>query len=66
MLSLELELTDFDRRNTKPLPPVIKRWRKRWIKAIEKEKARASIHQLRIIKSNYSTVMFSNGIYTYN
>jgi hypothetical protein len=25
-----------------------------------------SIHQLRIIKSDYSSVMFSNGIYTYN
>lgn len=35
---MEQELREFDAKCTKPLPPVLVAWRKRWVKAIEKEK----------------------------
>lgn len=35
---MEQELKEFDAKCKKPLPPVLIAWRKRWVKAIEKEK----------------------------
>jgi hypothetical protein len=35
---MEQELREFDAKCTKPLPPVLVAWRKRWVKAMEKEK----------------------------
>jgi hypothetical protein len=51
MLSLELELIQFDMKNKQPLPPVLSNWRKRWMKAIEKEKAKLSIPRTLMGKS---------------
>lgn len=36
-MSLVEELKAFDCRVKKPLPPAIKKWRERWVKAIKKE-----------------------------
>jgi len=35
---LQKELDAFDAKNKNPLPPILQRWRERWVKAIEKEK----------------------------
>lgn len=35
---MEAELAEFDKKNTKPLPPIIQRWRNRWVKTIKKNK----------------------------
>jgi len=34
---LEQELFAFDTKNKNPLPPILQKWRERWVKAIEKE-----------------------------
>lgn len=36
-MSLVEELKAFDCRVKKPLPPAIRKWRERWVKAIKKE-----------------------------
>jgi len=38
---MEAELAEFDKKNTKPLPSLVQRWRNRWVKTIKKNK----IHQ---------------------
>jgi hypothetical protein len=37
---MEQELLEFDKKCKKPLPPVLVAWRKRWVKAIERERAK--------------------------
>jgi hypothetical protein len=39
---MEQELREFDKKCKKPLPPVLVAWRKRWVKAMEKERAKRS------------------------
>jgi len=40
---MEAELKEFDKKCTKPLPPILVAWRKRWVRAIEKEKNHISV-----------------------
>jgi hypothetical protein len=35
---MESELKEFDKKCTKPLPPRLEAWRKRWVKEMEKAK----------------------------
>jgi len=35
---MEQELREFDKKCTKPLTPILVAWRKRWVKAMEKER----------------------------
>jgi hypothetical protein len=35
---MEAELAEFDKKNTKPLPSIVQRWRNRWVKTIKKNK----------------------------
>lgn len=37
MSGLIEELKAFDSRTKKPLPPAVRKWRNRWVKAIKKE-----------------------------
>jgi len=42
---MEAELKEFDEKCTKPLPPILIAWRKRWVEAIaKKNKARLAFN----------------------
>lgn len=56
LLGLIHDLEDADKRNKKPYPSAIIKWRKRWIEAIEKEKEGLfhafGAHDFESLKSN--------------
>jgi len=46
ILAMEAELQAFDKRNKKPLPLLIQKWRNRWIKIINENAKVASLDDM--------------------
>jgi len=58
---MEAELHEFDKKNVKPLPSCIQRWRNRWIKTIKKNTISPLHEELQItINSLKETIRYKD------